>query len=607
MKDMSGGSDRKQERVIQFEEGPTATFGTVVFSGSDPEFPTGSRLDHLYRITKLLLSFESTDKTIGGILGIVSSTLPLLTAILIEDTAGHSRISTWNSKGVSNQRLRASRNLATITYSYLAGAPSTSGTASGGVGEQPGDPSLIISIPLVVGRQPIFGVLQLECAARFNESDLIFVNTISNQLAVVLDREKAMQQEVAARTEAEAAGRRMGFLADASKLLAVSLDYRSTWENMAQLAVQIADCCLIDVLEGESLRRTAVVSPDLRPEVTAKLAEAMLASVVKQVLKTGRAIVHPDASGDPVTGPVDENSGHSFESYMCVPLRIRGNVLGTLTLVSVRSGHVFTLNDFLLLEDLALRTVVTFENAQLYADALQAIASRDDVVSAVAHDLKGPLAMVLKLIQTVCGKETSEETLICDRKQLERIQQLAQQMNTLIDDLLDIARIEARHLHAGREDCPVLPLVNEAMESAYPLAISKSLQLISEISPDLPSVFVDRHRILQVFANLIGNAVKFTPPSGRILVRAERVADDVQFSVQDNGTGISQDEISHVFDRFWQAKKTAHLGTGLGLFIVKGIVESHQGAIWVESGPGAGSKFLFTLPIAKAGRASGQG
>jgi signal transduction histidine kinase len=129
------------------------------------------------------------------------------------------------------------------------------------------------------------------------------------------------------------------------------------------------------------------------------------------------------------------------------------------------------------------------------------------------------------------------------------------------------------------------------------LAISKGLQLKSELPTDLYAVFVDRHRILQVFANLIGNAIKFTPSGGTITVRAEQFEEDIQFSVEDTGPGIPKEEIPHLFDRFWQARKTARLGTGLGLFIVKGIVEGHGGRIWVESELGVGSRFHFTLPM----------
>jgi signal transduction histidine kinase len=284
---------------------------------------------------------------------------------------------------------------------------------------------------------------------------------------------------------------------------------------------------------------------------------------------------------------------------MCVPLRVNDHCLGTLTLVSVRSGHLYTNNDLILLEDLARRAVVSFENAQLYLDTLQAVRSRDDVVSAVSHDLKGPLGIVLGYVNVFLARKPPEQSLICERKQVEAIQRSANQMNTLIEDLLDIAKIEAKHLSVQTEACAVVPIVDDAMELPRTLAANKGVQLRSEFPSDLPSIVVDRHRILQVFANLIGNAIKFTPSGGTITVRAEPRDEDIQFSVEDTGSGISEEEMSHLFDRFWQAKKTARLGTGLGLFIVKGIVEGHGGRVWVESKPGSGSKFIFTLPTSQ--------
>jgi signal transduction histidine kinase len=607
-KDMPQEKTRSKEKTILLEAGTTANLPKAVgASDSEPKHSSWSRLDHLYSINKLLMKFESTEKTVGAILGIVSNTLPLCSAILIDERAGYTQVSVWNSEGASEQRLRAARNHATASYAYLSGSSLTSQTNANMVRERPVNLKLeerdsrednkFIVIPLVVDRRPIFGAFQLECATTFNEADLMFVDAIANQLAVALDRHRAWQQETAARREAEAAERRMRFLADASRLLSASFDYRNTWENMARLAVsEIADYCFIDLLEDQSLRRIVLLSPDLSPEVTEKQVEGILISVVRQVLKTHRPVIHP-AMSDKAEKEEAGNSEGPFESYMCVPLRIDEHALGTLTLVSARSHRLYKHSDLVLLEDLARRAVVSFENAQLYADALQAIRSRDDVLNAVSHDLKGPLTIVLGFVNIFLDKAEPEECLICDRKQVEAIQRSAKQMNSLIDDLLDTASIAARHLYVEREVCPVIPLINEAMDLLHSLASSKGLQLKGELPTDLYAVFVDRHRIMQVFANLIGNAIKFTPSGGTITVRAEQFEEVIQFSVEDTGPGIPKEEIPHLFERFWQARKTARLGTGLGLFIVKGIVEGHGGRIWVESELGVGSRFHFTLPM----------
>jgi hypothetical protein len=294
-KDKPQEKTRSKEKTILVEEGTTANLPKAVgASDSEPKHSSWSRLDHLYSINKLLMKFESTEKTVGAILGIVSNTLPLRSAILIDERAGYTQVSVWNSEGASEQRLRAARNHATASYAYLAGSPSTSQTNANMVRERPVNLNLerdsrednkFIVIPLVVDRRPIFGAFQLECATTFNEADLMFVDAIANQLAVALDRHRAWQQETAARREAEADERRMRFLADASRLLSASFDYRNTWENMARLAVsEIADYCFIDLLEDQSLRRIVLLSPDLSPEVTEKQVEGILISVVKHVL-----------------------------------------------------------------------------------------------------------------------------------------------------------------------------------------------------------------------------------------------------------------------------------------------------------------------------------
>jgi signal transduction histidine kinase len=136
------------------------------------------------------------------------------------------------------------------------------------------------------------------------------------------------------------------------------------------------------------------------------------------------------------------------------------------------------------------------------------------------------------------------------------------------------------------------------VESATPLAAAASLRVSYAIPEGSALVSADRERVLQVLANLIGNALKFTPKGGEIKILANLEPSEVRFTVQDTGPGIPAEHLNHVFDRYWQAKSTAKLGTGLGLSIAKGIVEAHGGRIWVESPPGSGAAFQFTLPAA---------
>ena len=166
-------------------------------------------------------------------------------------------------------------------------------------------------------------------------------------------------------------------------------------------------------------------------------------------------------------------------------------------------------------------------------------------------------------------------------------------MNRLIGDLLDVSVIEAGQLRIERARVSTRHLLTDCAEAQRPLAPSASLDLRLELADDLPDVWGDQHRLLQVLENLVGNAIKFTPAQGRITVGAAPREGEVLCWVADTGCGISPDGLPHVFDRFWQARKGAHHGAGLGLPITRGIIEAHGGRIWVESTLGPRERLLL--------------
>jgi signal transduction histidine kinase len=184
------------------------------------------------------------------------------------------------------------------------------------------------------------------------------------------------------------------------------------------------------------------------------------------------------------------------------------------------------------------------------------------------------------------------------RRQLEVIQRSANRANRLIQDLLDVAKIQAGGLVVEQVPVEVKSLLAEIMESATTLASPSNIRVSCHHPEGIPAVSTDRERALQVFTNLLGNAIKFTPKGGEIRILAAMDNGEIKFTVADSGPGIPPEHLNHVFDRYWQAKSTAKLGTGLGLSIAKGIVEAHGGRIWAESPPGSGAHFNFTLPMA---------
>jgi PAS domain S-box-containing protein len=238
----------------------------------------------------------------------------------------------------------------------------------------------------------------------------------------------------------------------------------------------------------------------------------------------------------------------------------------------------------------ALRDITDLKEAE--AAAKRATKARDDLLGIVAHDLRNPLTAIAALA-TVLERKASE------REIADEIARAANRMDRLIGDLLDVTRIEAGHFSLRQERLPTAELLSDVLEGQMPLASAASLELRLDMSSELPDIWADRDRILQVFENLIGNAVKFTKPGGRITLAATARGNDILFSVADTGRGIPASHVPHVFDRFWQAPGASRRGLGFGLAIVKGIVETHGGCVWVESQHGRGSSFFFTIPTAQ--------
>ncbi|MEZ4414929.1 MAG: ATP-binding protein [Gemmatimonadota bacterium] len=222
----------------------------------------------------------------------------------------------------------------------------------------------------------------------------------------------------------------------------------------------------------------------------------------------------------------------------------------------------------------------------------EAVRARDEVVGVVSHDLRNPVGTIYiaadLLLEVPLPLEKQREQLVVIKRQ-------AKHMEELIRDLLDISRIETGTLPVHPTPNAVGPLVEDVLAQLRPLAHQKGIRIDEQLAGALPHVNADRNRVLQVFSNLLGNAIKFTPEGGRIVIRSLPGEGEVVFEVADTGVGIPTDHLDRIFDRFWQLSE-GQGGAGLGLSIAKGIVEAHSGRIWVESAPGEGTRFLFTLP-----------
>jgi len=289
---------------------------------------------------------------------------------------------------------------------------------------------------------------------------------------------------------------------------------------------------------------------------------------------------------------------------LVLPLHADEELLGALVLLNGRKSgrefHPVDVNRAKVLGDLAslaLRRVRMLERERsAREDAQRSAKMREEVLGIVSHDLKNPLTTIRLSAQLLVDVVKDEE----DSRLITDIQTAAARMQRLIRDLLDAARLEHAPLPVDRRPLDTNALLRGVCRMHRQLAESREIALDCTDTPDLPEVIADSDRILQVFDNLIGNALKFTPAGGSITLEAEKCEREIRFSIIDSGSGVSAEDRGRLFTRFWQAQDTAHLGAGLGLTIAKGIVEAHGGEIGVEDGPGGGARFWFTLPVAGA-------
>src|SRR5579859_2414964 len=406
-------------------------------------------------------------------------------------------------------------------------------------------------------------------------------------------------REQSARAEAEAAQRRLAFLAEASQVLALSLDFETTLQGVANLIVPaLADWCCVDILEPDgSIRRIAAamgepvlseMSPGARSptDVTSEHPVAV-------VMRTGRSLLapqEPEAFGE---------GDATRESWLIVPLVTRSGVTGAVTWRLSDMRPAYEMKDLRLAQDLARRCALAIDNARLYREARVAISIRDEFMSVAAHELKTPMTSLRGYAQLL-GREFEKGEVtnpVRARRAALTIQVQSDKLARLVSQLLDTSRIQSGKLAIERKQADLSALLREVVDSAR--SQLKEHELLVRLPEEL-WLSIDPLRIEQVATNLLDNAIKYSPEGGRIDVVLAAVGDSVQFSLQDHGVGVTPEHRPHIFDRFYQAHAggplTSMAGMGLGLYISRQIVELHGGTIQAEFPDEGGTKFVVTLP-----------
>jgi signal transduction histidine kinase len=282
-------------------------------------------------------------------------------------------------------------------------------------------------------------------------------------------------------------------------------------------------------------------------------------------------------------------------SWIGAPLLARGATLGVLHLVMSGSNRRYGAAEVEIATELAQRAGTAVDNARLYRDAQRAVRAREDVLAIVSHDLRNPLAAIDLGATMLLQKPGTDRTT---RTQLERILRGGQRMKALIDDLLDMASINAGRFELQRTRLDAGELMSEVVEAHEAVATERGIRLVCACDVQGVPLLADRNRLLQVLGNLIGNALKFCDAGDEVTVRGLREGERFRFVVADTGPGIPDAELPHIFEPYWSGRATKREGTGLGLFITKAIVEAHDGTIDARSEAGRGSTFTVTLPVA---------
>lgn len=388
-------------------------------------------------------------------------------------------------------------------------------------------------------------------------------------------------------------------LSEANKALGASLDYDQTLLSVSQLAVPgFADYCVVDLVDDDQ-KRYRVQSGSKAPNTLLAIDGAN--DPISKAILSGKPQIFTEIS-DPLlsalAGSPDRLTfvrGLKLKSAIIVPMATQHSILGAMTFALTHLGRRYSDFDVDLALQLTTRCALAVENARFYQKEKQAVQARDQLLAVVSHELKTPLTAI-NLRASLLLRELDDPKVAA---QIEAIRQSTKNVHRIIDDLLNVDKLERRQFKLERSIEQIDAVLAEVVEMMQPIAQTNRVALDMRASGSSFSVNIDKVRLCQAISNIIGNAIKFTPEEGTVSV-SSRIIDhqSVEISVSDSGGGMSPESVAHAFDRYWQDTRTSHLGSGLGLYVAKSIIELHGGGIKIVSSLGRGTTVLITIPLA---------
>jgi signal transduction histidine kinase len=397
---------------------------------------------------------------------------------------------------------------------------------------------------------------------------------------------------------------RLERILDISRELTSTVALEPLLRKIVAMAAELTDSegasiLLRDARTGELRFQTAVGAP---PGQLADIPVPIEGSIAGTVLISGEPLVVPDAQSDPRHyKEVGQRTGWETRALLAVPLQVKERRIGVLEAVKRRSDQEFSHDDVETLMALAAQAAAAIENARL-VEALQKAYDRlgqldrlkSQFIAIASHELRTPLSLIL-LYAVVLRQQLGDAA----GTQVDAVQRAAMRLKNIIDTMLNLRYLETGQMDLAPTRFDMRAEVERACEDYEALAATGGLALVTDLPGEEVLVYADRVKVRVILDNLISNAVKFTPADGRVCVAVRGRDDEVEVSVDDTGVGIPPQEFERVFDRFYQVENhlaRRHGGMGLGLSIVKGLVELHGGRVWVESVLGEGSRFVVMLP-----------
>jgi signal transduction histidine kinase len=456
----------------------------------------------------------------------------------------------------------------------------------------------------------------------FSTQDRELLALFAAQAVIAIEHARLHEARDQALAGAEAARQRAAFLAEASAVLALSLEYDATLEQIARLAVPaLADLCSVFVLaESGEIRRAVTAHSDATPiDLADGLDRYRSGSVssrgsVAAVIQTGQPVLTAQIP-DHYFETIAQDAGHleilrqfDLHSSIVVPLRARGETLGALALFLSRTDRQYGPADLSLAEELAGRAALAVDNARHYREARRAIQVRDEFLSVAAHELKTPVTTLLGFAQVLLG-QLSQKGVLDDRtvgQAVRAVERGSNRMSRLVSQILDVSRLDGGRLVLDRQHTDLAALV-QGIATAMQTTTNRHTLIVR--TPAQAPALVDPLRLEQVVTNLLDNAIKYSPKGSHIeidLVQSSPTM--VRLAVTDHGIGIPPERRQHIFERFYQAHEGNHTsGLGLGLYISRQIVELHEGSINPEFPPDGGARFSIDLPTGLTDGAPGLG